>query len=246
MNSLLMKCLCVLTIIGLAAATRPKFELTSFNSTTFVHKPYIPRNDAEPFWDPNFCDGWRDRDIFVHPERCEGFLMCWGGELLEFDCPRGMIFDFMDLVCDFPDQAVCWMDARPPPVIPDNHCPPPGSNEVRFLPSVNCDEYYICMNGRPVLLQCAPGQHWNIQENSCDDPARAGCAPVPPPNQLPNCPPGVTRYLPHPTNCNWFIYCNNGNRSVQQCRPLQHFDINLERCLVKTIARCITNTRTLH
>ncbi|CRL03885.1 CLUMA_CG017009, isoform A [Clunio marinus] len=237
MNSVLTKCLCVLTLIGLAAATRPKFDITKFNSTTFVHKPYT--------WDPDFCDDWVDQDTFVNPERCEGFLMCWGGELIELDCPPGMIFDFMDLVCDTPDRAVCWLDAEnmPPPGTPDNGCPPPGSDEVRFLPSDFCDEFYICINGEPIPLQCAPGLHWNIEQNSCDDPSRAGCDAGPPPDQLPNCPPGVTRQLPHPTNCNWFIHCNNGNRSIQQCQHLHHFDVDLERCLFKTIARCASDMR---
>lgn len=37
------------------------------------------------------------------------------------------------------------------------------------------DEYYICVNGNPVLQQCREGQHWNALRNYCDDPHIAGC-----------------------------------------------------------------------
>lgn len=92
-------------------------------------------------------------------------------------CDEGDLFDPWDAVCDSADSVTCLDDFPPDGNFPDGDlaCPPPGSNEIRFLPSVYCDEFYICVNGQPVLLQCRPGQHWNIELEFCDDPHSAGC-----------------------------------------------------------------------
>jgi len=233
------KLFCVLLFVGLASA---KIDASKFNSNT-LRRPVIrsTSSSARLFWDPNFCLDWNDMDAFPHPDSCAEYLICWGGELLELTCPDDMLFDIIDLVCDHPDFVVCLGDPWPPTEDPD--CPPAGSNEIRFLPSNFCDEFYICINGQPVLHFCRPGQHWNEHEEFCDDPEFAGCDPDagPPGGRLPECPPGVTSQFPHPHNCNWFIHCNNGNRSIQQCQHLHHFDIVYGRCLFQSVARCIKN-----
>lgn len=65
----------------------------------------------------------------------------------------------------------------------------------------------------------------------------------PSPEELPSCPVGFVGQLPHPHNCNWFIHCNNGSRSIQQCQHLHHFDVEHGRCFFKTIARCIKHAK---
>lgn len=57
--------------------------------------------------------------------------------------------------------------------------------------------------------------------------------------RLPDCNPGLTVSVPHPHNCNWFVHCENGNRSIQQCQHLFHFDMNLNRCIILFAAKCI-------
>jgi hypothetical protein len=37
------------------------------------------------------------------------------------------------------------------------------------------DDYYICINGRPVPFECRLGQHWNKEMNYCDEAHLAGC-----------------------------------------------------------------------
>jgi len=232
-----------------------KFDINKLNVTA-LHKPQVSatgmsRAGFQPFWDPNFCNDWQDLDAFPHPDSCAEYLICWQGELWEQECPPGMLFDPWDAFCDYEEYVVCLDDLPEGPWPDDDLCPPPGSNEVRFLPSLYCDEFYICINGQPVLLQCRPGQHWNVYEEFCDDPINAGCDPngnpdPDHPGQLPNCPWGFTGQLPHPSNCNWFIHCNNGNRSIQQCQHLHHFDLDQGRCIVKTQARCINQARFRH
>lgn len=62
---------------------------------------------------------------------------------------------------------------------------------------------------------------------------------LPPSLDLPNCDPGFVGQLPHPHNCNWFIHCDNTNRSVQLCRHLFYFDYFTRRCMFRDDATCI-------
>jgi Chitin binding Peritrophin-A domain len=158
----LLKSFCVFTLIGLVAA---KLNVNKLNVTA-LHKPDISSSfdKAQPFWDPDFCNDFEDEDAFPHPDSCEEFLICWGGELWEMICDEGQLFDPIDSVCDDADYVECLDDPWGPDPDPDSECPPPGSSEVRFLPSIYCDEFYICINGQPILLQCRAGQHWNIEE----------------------------------------------------------------------------------
>lgn len=172
-NKTVLKFLCVIAFLGLASARKFTGQLNA----TSLRKPNFKTNSEviQAYWDPDFCSYWEDNDVFINPEDCSGYLICWNGELLEMWCEPGMLFNPVDLFCDPKDEVQCLDGSWPPPGQDDDLCPPAGSNEVRFLPSNNCNEFYICMNGNPVLLECRPGQHWNIYEEFCDDPEFAGC-----------------------------------------------------------------------
>lgn len=157
-----LKCFCVFLLIGLTAA---KIDVNKLNKTA-LHRPIFDKkfaNAAQVFAD-DFCDNYEDGDAWPHPDSCQQFFMCWGGDLLELICDDGDLFDPVDLVCDDADYVDCLDEPWPPGPDPDPECPPPGSTEIVFLPSIYCDEFYICINGQPILLQCRPGQHWNIEK----------------------------------------------------------------------------------
>lgn len=157
----LVKALCALAILGLASGAKinPKqvdisaLKKLSFNAT------------FQPFWDDSFCDDFEDFDAFPHPDSCQEYLICYGGVIFEGSCPAGQLFDPWNGWCEWADNVQCLTDV----------CPPPGSNEVRLLPSEWCEWYYICINGVPALVPCRPGQHWNAVNEYCDDPENAGC-----------------------------------------------------------------------
>lgn len=46
---------------------------------------------------------------------------------------------------------------------------------IEYYEKTFTDEYYICINGRPVLFVCRDGQHWNKVKQYCDDIHAAGC-----------------------------------------------------------------------
>jgi Chitin binding Peritrophin-A domain len=161
-GAMILKNVCLFAFIGLVAA---KFEKKKFDHS---NKHKLTKNHEMVLlnFDPNFCNDFKDWDMFPHPDNCKEYLMCWDGELFEKICAEGELFDPFEGYCDDAANVICldepWPEPDPEPDF--DECPPPGSSEIRFLPSIYCDEFYICINGQPILLQCRPGQHWNIDE----------------------------------------------------------------------------------
>lgn len=175
------KVLCVLTFLGLHASAReidgpkvsPRANITAFQQ-------------ARPFqrWNDGQNDGWCDNvDAWFkyrHPdaslEMCWRYLFCdEEGKLWEYDCPEGELFDERTWTCLPEDEATCFEPDVEEIPDHDDRCPPPGSNDIVFLESLYCELFYICINGEPIQLNCRPGQHWNVDEEFCDDPENAGC-----------------------------------------------------------------------
>lgn len=92
-------------------------------------------------------------------------LICQDGRLHELSCEPGELFNAWTGFCEPEDQVVCL----------NGYCPPPTSAEIRYLPSSDCNHYYICFNGYPFPRQCGPGLHWNAGKDFCDNPKSAGC-----------------------------------------------------------------------
>lgn len=125
------------------------------------------------YWDTEWCVtdpmGW-----FIHDE-CDMFWYCdEDGNIYEDYCPpEAPIFDYEYLTCMSEEEGGwCWQwidDGNW-----DGECPQdPG--QLKFLPSEDCRNYYLCLNGQPEELFCAPGMHWNPVMEYCDTPANAQC-----------------------------------------------------------------------
>ncbi|XP_070501942.1 probable chitinase 10 [Chironomus tepperi] len=213
-------------------------EINRVNDT--VIKKY---NENFP-WD-TFCTDFRVPDLtfFPHPDSCNWYFVCWNDVLINGVCDDDLVYDPKARTCVFPEDYDCVLGLYPRWT--DPRCPPPESNDLVFLPSEYCDAFEICVNGWPIEVQCRPGQHWNADREYCDDPRNAGCENDNGnyPNGLPECPPTFIGSLPHPDDCNLFIHCSNGNRFIQRCPHLHHFDINTGRCMVLTQANCIDEYR---
>lgn len=69
------------------------------------------------------------------------------------------------------------------PQIPNESIPPsddddqhPVTCSEQFSPHPSdCNKYYLCDNGHPLLQSCPAGLHWNKQSNNCDWPLNAKC-----------------------------------------------------------------------
>lgn len=126
-------------------------------------------------------------------------------------------------------------------VEPGIECPYKEPQGLIFLASlINCEKYYICYLGNPVPRQCITGMHWNQLEYFCDDPFYAHCQvdPSADPNPFPKCPRKGKKFLPHETNCEYFIFCNEGVGYLNRCTYYYGWDMDLEKCVLRSMAKC--------
>lgn len=114
------------------------------------------------------------------------WISCLGGIFGEGSCDiiEGVQLEFNHLIsaCQPPGSFECQTEfptftSTPSPEDPgvDNGCPPPGSDQLVFIESEFCDEFYICINGQRIIQQCRDGLHFNPTTNQCDFPENAGC-----------------------------------------------------------------------
>lgn len=128
---------------------------------------------AQLFWDPDFCLNKNDGDKFPYPNNCWEYFICQNGRLNFGECAWPQLFDPFRGTCDDSHNVVCLNADQGG--THDPLCPAPGSDDLVFLPAKDCEFYYICVNGHPVLTFCRPGEHWNMWDEFCDTPGNAGC-----------------------------------------------------------------------
>ena len=146
-NEASLKFFCVLTLLGLTEAAPRNFNSSSIDFTALVEPTFS--ETIRPFFPDDFCDDYIDTPqiFFPYPDDCSMYVMCTFGDFWIMNCTEGQLFDPIELWC-YPEDEVTCLDIPNPTPPGDDLCPPPGSNEVRFLPSEFCDSYYICMNGQ--------------------------------------------------------------------------------------------------
>ena len=108
-----------------------------------------------------------------------------------------------------------------------------------------------------LLLILATTYGRDLRNETCDYPNRAGrkesrqpptlspvslVSTVPPVTQVPNrCPPGPVPecpfpdldffvFFPHPNDCHWYFYCNNGIAYCHECPADLHWNVWIDTC----------------
>ncbi|XP_018374706.1 PREDICTED: peritrophin-1-like [Trachymyrmex cornetzi] len=56
-------------------------------------------------------------------------------------------------------------------------CPiPREGDDIIFIPHpTNCNHYFVCDYGRPIVMKCPEDLHFNPEKQVCDFPFKAGC-----------------------------------------------------------------------
>lgn len=99
--------------------------------------------------------------------------------------------------------------------------------------------YYICYHGSPIEMNCPIDLHWDKKADKCEPPEIAKCKiQNNSTTSFPVCPNDMVTFFPHPEKCEWFLYCNKGHMTVQQCPYFYHWDYEQEKCLEKNKAKC--------
>ncbi|KAL0268222.1 UNVERIFIED_CONTAM: hypothetical protein PYX00_010247 [Menopon gallinae] len=90
----------------------------------------------------------------------------------------------------------------------------------------SCNLFYICVNGRPITQNCAPGLHWNQAQQICDWSHNVPCTKTQQitkvdPTKM-SCEDGS--YDSYPGDCNKYLTCLWGTYTTFSCAPGLHWN----------------------
>lgn len=123
--------------------------------TTFSSTLLPPSNDYDKYCQPN------ELHSIPHPFDCNLFILCFNGTAIERYCAEGLHYSVKDSTCLTPREAQCVSDGTICPSIND-------VNDIVVIENVyDCNSFYMCFNGSPVPIKCAPGQHWSQAKGTC-------------------------------------------------------------------------------
>ncbi|KAH7639132.1 uncharacterized protein LOC124490222 [Dermatophagoides farinae] len=174
--------------------------------------------------------------------RCYQFIQCSNYRPYTMNCARGTQWDQRQLTCvhqtdcrrprnlDEKDTDDENNERRPPKQF---RCP----RRSGYYRARNCYQFIQCSNGRPYVMDCAPGTQWNQRKQTCvhatnckrpqsndevDEierrPAQFKCPK----------PSGYYRYR----DCNRFIQCSNGRPYVMDCAPGTQWNQRMQTCVM--------------
>lgn len=127
----------------------------------------------------------------------------------------------------------------------ENPCPCRDTLSLTYFENrFNCEKYFICYRSRPIEMSCCRGFYWSQQHKKCISQIGSSCGIKPihaASVNLPNCPARGCAVYPHLTVCEYFYYCEEGVRSIQQCDAFYQWDFYAQRCVIRSEAKCITS-----
>ncbi|XP_049886948.1 protein obstructor-E-like [Pectinophora gossypiella] len=102
---------------------------------------------------------------------CSGFRNCVNGVGYDFTCPEGLAWSSETYRCEWPDtvadcDAEAFLGFRCPEVPQSRELGPPAG--FRFYRSdVNCQKYFLCIEGRPRALSCGGDSAFDDLTSTC-------------------------------------------------------------------------------
>lgn len=188
-------------------------------------------------------------------ENCGAYWRCQDGAGISEQCQPGYNFHELSQSCVTPDVYECIVEEddvgttqgiattlppiTPPAEFPDNGLVPicDGLPQGHFVNNIAfCRSFYVCMNGLAIVAQCPEGQHFNEDNQSCDDPIDFPCVDEETNNHL--CPETGIYAFEERNSCETFNFCFAGTHSIRQCADGLHFNSIDSRCDFPEMAAC--------
>lgn len=99
---------------------------------------------------------------------CTDYIVCVNGVENPASCGAGFLFDKVLKNCNSDYLVDCVVNSCPDPAVDPT---------VTYIESTrDCNEFYICLNGEPMLQKCAPNFYFNPTTKKCDLQANVQCA----------------------------------------------------------------------
>ncbi|KAG4073025.1 hypothetical protein HA402_009444 [Bradysia odoriphaga] len=133
----------------------------NFNEALQICDRYLPCKDY------HFECPIRGISNWVYPGNCTRYNFCFGGSHEVRECAPGLHFDTSISECNLKEVVRC-----PRELCPDNN----DIDNIVTVPSeTDCEEYFMCYEGKFESRTCAPGVHWNQERQRCERPEEAEC-----------------------------------------------------------------------
>ncbi|KAL0850463.1 hypothetical protein ABMA28_012262 [Loxostege sticticalis] len=134
-----------------------------------VYQNWLTISKRGPDFNP-LCAGQRTQ--IPCPSSCNSFLSCWDGWAYELDCPEGLMFS-SEGYCDYADMVACKDRAV---AVPNPIMPTCKTDFETFRNELNCNEFFVCVNRKPVKFQCPADLAYSQKFGVCDYPALVDCS----------------------------------------------------------------------
>lgn len=105
---------------------------------------------------------------FPHEKDLKKYYKCYMGRAYLMNCPDDTEWSpFLD---NCVEKRKIHMRASDCPAVDD------PKNPVHIPHPFECNLFFKCANGSPVLMECPVDLHWSIKTNRCERPEDAGCS----------------------------------------------------------------------
>ncbi|XP_060654966.1 peritrophin-48 [Drosophila nasuta] len=130
--------------------------------------------------DPNsICNILPDGVFMKDSSNCNGWQMCWRGNVIIDTCSDTFYFDAAQSKCEYPQNVQCSHTEPPPQIADDETCP---QSDIFVSDGKTCNGYYYCHEndaGEMLLLAgtCSEGRFFNAaQQGSCVPQEKLHCS----------------------------------------------------------------------
>ncbi|KAH0548714.1 probable chitinase 10 [Cotesia glomerata] len=106
--------------------------------------------------------------VYLPHDNCSKYCICVDDKPIEQQCKDDQHFSKELNKCVTPAEANCLPNSC------IGSCPS-NSDDLIYLPHNNCSKYCICVDDKPLELQCKSDQHFSAELNMCVTPAEANC-----------------------------------------------------------------------
>ncbi|XP_053679175.1 multiple epidermal growth factor-like domains protein 6 [Anopheles nili] len=174
------------------------------------------------------CVGQPDGAILEHPNECDLYVVCSGGNAIAARCPAGQILDVQAMFCVPGDTNTCQFA----PV--ETMCQSASDGAVFPYPN-DCNRFVRCEGGQSTVSNCLAGHILDVATATCRPGNTDTCAFIGEVCQ--GRPDGWV--IEHPNECGVFIWCQGGVVSVQPCPPGEILRPDAQFCVPGDSVTCI-------
>ncbi|KAL0870676.1 hypothetical protein ABMA27_005623 [Loxostege sticticalis] len=136
---------------------------------------------------PFICAKEGSDGVLVAHEKCNNYYICDHGTPVAQTCPANLYFNPKNDECDWPKNVNCKGRIIPGPIKDENVgagnsdpskapyiCAAKNSSGVLVAHEI-CNNYYICVNGKPLAQRCPASLVFNPEKDECDWPKNVCC-----------------------------------------------------------------------